>query len=162
MRGRSSAGSSTHVHTGGTLDVGGVAKPSVSANSVGFGGSALVVANGAISIAQSGGTAEGGIEAGHVTADKVSVHADSNPGKLHAASGGLSASAFAGAAVMISEGFAGGSAHAEATGEITTNQLDVVAKATRGSDPGVSFLHISTFRARSHSKARGRVGRRRR
>ncbi|HEY8535813.1 MAG TPA: hypothetical protein VIL25_05170, partial [Vicinamibacterales bacterium] len=117
----------------------------VQANAVGFSVSAGVAASGAVAVAETGGRARAAIlDGAAVTADTVAIQATSTATPL-AAAGGFAGSAFAAAGVMIAETVAGHGAHAEASGVITTSQLDVEAQATRAGVADASFVGISLF-----------------
>ncbi|WP_457423984.1 right-handed parallel beta-helix repeat-containing protein [Roseateles sp. P5_E7] len=119
--------------------------PEVSAGAVGFSVGAFAAASGAVAVSETGGRARAAIlNKATVEAASVSIQANADAG-VDADAGGLAGAGFAAAGVMIAETVAGHGASAEATGVITTGQLDVAAKATRAGEADVNFFGIAAF-----------------
>ena len=138
-------GETTRVDAAGALTVRAILEPIVRASAVGFSASEFVAASGGVAIAETGGEARAAITGkATVTTGSVLVRGVATP-ELHATAGGLAGATFAAAGVMIAETLAGQSAFAEATGTITTGQLDVEANATRNGDADANFFGIAAF-----------------
>jgi hypothetical protein len=130
----------------GTVDLDATFDAEIDANAIGFSASGFAAASGGIAVVESGGTTEAAITGGAtVNAATVSMDADAEPAVLDADAGGFNLAGFAAAGLMVAESVAGHSARAEATGIITTGQLDVLADATRQGSADANFLGISSF-----------------
>ncbi|MBI3839031.1 MAG: hypothetical protein HY288_14015, partial [Planctomycetia bacterium] len=138
-------GPDTIVDAVGTLDITGTSVPALTALAVAITLSPLLSASGAAAINDSKTKSGAGITGlATVTADTVSLHSTSKASQSTVATG-LAAAGFAAGSVMVAESAVGDSARSEATGKITTNQLDVLADATRTPDAGLQWLQFALF-----------------
>ena len=134
------------VKAAGALTLTATLSPAVSASAVGVSVGAFAAASGGVAVAETGGRARAAIQnKATVTAASVSIQANADAG-VEADAGGFAGAGFAAAGVMIAETVAGHGASAEATGVITTGQLDVVAGATRAGEADTNFFGIALFR----------------
>ena len=136
-------GATTRVETDGAFETSATSTPALTAIATVNSTSAVAAVAGGVSIVETGGTAHSGVLAGQIKATTVSIHATANPPTMDATTKGRATAAVAAASLFVSEGLAGHGAKAEATGTITTNNLNVIADATRNSNPDVSFSQLA-------------------
>ena len=152
-------GAETEVDSAALLDIDATMTPPLMlAIASVFGVAGFVAANGAISAVETGGSAHAGITGGTVDVDSVDIDASATSPFMAATSNGVAAAGFATAGFMISEGLSGHGAVAEATGAITTGQLDVTAYASRNSLANVDFFQISVHEGAATYEAEGTQG----
>ena len=152
------SGDATRVDTDAMLDIDATTTPSLTAvaGAIAVAGGHSV--SGAISAVQTGGTAHAGVAGGTVDALTVDIDASASTPLMDAESKGLAASAGASGGLMIAQGQAAHGAKAEATGAITTDQLDVTAVATRNSTADVDLLVLSVHEGAAAYEAERTAG----
>ncbi|MEQ8495092.1 MAG: hypothetical protein RLW42_12870 [Gammaproteobacteria bacterium] len=137
------AGALTDISADGMLSVTATDATTASASATALNAAAGVAASGAVAVADTGGTATAAILDGAIVgATNVTVDANGDASQT-ATAGGFTGSVIAGAGVMIAETLAGQSAHAEASGTITANALDLTANADRNGAAEVLYVGIS-------------------